>query len=64
MEEELTRKKNQLEETMMEIKVLRNVEKRLKTDKVVYDQRKFDLEKEYGFQKKQKTALKKDGHSV
>ena len=64
MESELNRKKNELEETMMEIKVLRNVEKRLKNDKVVYDQRKFNLEKEYQFQKKQKIALKKDGHSI
>ena len=54
----------ELEETIMEIKVLKNVEKRLKEDKVVYDQRKFNLEKEFGFQKKQLGALKRDGHDV
>ena len=64
LEEDLARKKVELEETIMEIKVLKNVEKRLKEDKVVYDQRKFNLEKEFGFQKKQLGALKRDGHDV
>ena len=34
---------------------------RSKFDKVVYDQRKFNLEKEYSFQYKQLDVLKKDG---
>lgn len=38
-----------------------NMRKRLHFDKVVYDQRKFDLEKEFSFQKKQKSVFHKDG---
>lgn len=42
---ELHDKKNLLEETSMQKKVLLNMRERLKWDKVVYDQRKFNLEK-------------------
>ena len=36
----------------------------LKTDKVVIDQRKFDMEKELNFLRKQLEALKRDGLEV
>lgn len=42
----LVEKKDLLEVTLMEKKVLESVRHRHKEDKVVYDQRKFDLEKE------------------
>jgi|LakMenE01Jun11ns_1017448.scaffolds.fasta_scaffold9387585_1 hypothetical protein len=45
----------------MQKKVLLTMRHRLKFDKVVYDQRKFDLGKEYSFQNKQLDVLKKDG---
>lgn len=37
---------------------------RLKADKVVYDQRKFNLEKEHSFQNKQLTIFRKDGMEI
>lgn len=45
MRQSLEDKKSLLEETGMEKKVLASMEWRHKTDKVVYDQRKFNLEK-------------------
>ena len=45
MKNDLEAKKLLLEETMMEKKVLLSMQKRLNFDKVVYDQRKFNLEK-------------------
>lgn len=41
-------------ETETQKKVLLNMRNRLKKDKVVYDQRKFNMEKELGFLSKQK----------
>ena len=41
----------------MQKKVLLGMRARLKTDKVVYDQRKFDMEKELKFLKKQKEVI-------
>lgn len=41
----------------MQKKVLLGMRDRLKTDKVVYDQRKFDMEKELRFLKKQKEVI-------
>lgn len=37
------------------------MQRRLKIDKVVYDQRKFDFDQEYRFQKKQIQLFRKDG---
>lgn len=45
----------------MEKKVLESMRHRHKEDKVVYDQRKFDFEKEESFNKKQLALFKKDG---
>lgn len=38
------------------------MERRHKTDKVYYDQRKFNLEKELSYLVKQLTIFKKEGH--
>ena len=54
MTQELADKENLLEETSTQKKVLVNMVERLKWDKVVYDQRKFNLEKEESFLHKQK----------
>lgn len=53
-----------LEETTMQKNVLLNMRKRLHFDKVVYDQRKFDLEKEFSFQNKQISVFQRDGFYV
>lgn len=60
MMEELREKKMELEESTMQKKVLMNMRKRLKWDKVVYDQRKFNLEKEERFLNKQKGVFHDD----
>lgn len=41
----------------MQRRVLESMRARLKADKVVYDQRKFDMEKELRFLKKQKEVI-------
>ena len=44
---------------MYEKKVLLSMRQRFKKDKVIRDQRKFDMDKEYSFLKKQLFVLKK-----
>lgn len=61
---DLEEKRNLLEVTYFEKKVLLSMRQHLKADKVVYDQRKFDLNKEYSFLRKQLEALKSDGMEV
>jgi hypothetical protein len=53
-----------VEITITEKKVLLNMEGRHKTDKVFYDQRKFDLEKELSYLFKQLNIFKKEGHEI
>lgn len=64
LEKNLEDKKILLEESIMQKKVLLNIRKRLHYDKVVYDQRKFDFEKEFSFQNKQISVFKRDGYFV
>ena len=53
-----------MEVTHFEKKVRLSMRHHLKTDKVVTDQRKFDMEKELSFLRKQLEALKRDGLEV
>jgi hypothetical protein len=53
-----------LELTVTEKKVLLHMEGRQKTDKVFYDQRKFDLDKELIYLRKQLNIFKKEGHGI
>ena len=64
LKQQLEAKKELLEETVTEKKVLLNLELRHKTDKVFYDQRKYDLEKELSYLKKQLTIFLKEGHEI
>lgn len=54
-------KKCLLEETATEKKILVAMESRHKKDKIVYDQRKFDLEKELTYNRKQLAIFLKEG---
>ena len=49
---------------MTEKKVLLSMEARHKADKVFYDQRKFDLDKELTYLRKQLNIFKKEGHGI
>lgn len=49
---------------MTERKVLLNLELRHKTDKVFYDQRKYDLEKELSYLRKQLAIFLREGHEI
>lgn len=51
-------------EAEVQKKVLLNMRTRLKEDKVVYDQRKFDMEKELKFLKKQKEVIGIDKNDI
>jgi hypothetical protein len=53
-----------LEEASTDKKVLDNIKSRHKADKIFYDQRKFDLEKELVYLKKQLGIFQKEGSSV
>ena len=64
LEKNLEDKKILLEESIMQKKVLLNIRKRLHYDKVVYEQRKFDFEKEFSLQNKQISVFKRDGYFV
>jgi hypothetical protein len=44
--------------------VLLNIEGRHKTDKIVYDQRRFDLDKELSYLVKQLNIFKREGHEI
>jgi hypothetical protein len=59
-EDELQGMKGLLEETEMEKKVMLNMVARLKSDKIVYDLRKFKLEKELVYIQKQKQIILKE----
>jgi hypothetical protein len=59
-EDELQGVKALLEETDMEKKVMLNMVARLKSDKIVYDLRKFKLEKELLYIQKQKQIILKE----
>jgi hypothetical protein len=50
--------------TTTERKVLVSMEARHKADKVFYDQRKFDLDKELIYLRKQLNIFKKEGHGI
>jgi len=58
----LEEKRNLLEITVTEKKVLLNLELRHKTDKIFYDQKKFDCEQILGCKRKQLNIYKKEGH--
>ena len=62
--DDLENKKKLLEESLMEKKVFLSMQQRLKSDKVVDDQRKFGLEKEHRFQKKHLDVFTKEGHEI
>lgn len=64
LKEQLQAKKTLLEETITQKKVLLNLEWRHKTDKVFYDQRQFDLNKELSYLRKQLGIFKKSGHQI
>ena len=53
-----------VELTVTEKKVLLQMEGRHKSDKVFYDQRKFDLDKELIYLRKQLNIFKKEGHGI
>ena len=55
--EKLEQTKTLFSEAEMQKKVLESMRARLKSDKVVYDQRKFDQEKELRFLRKQKEVI-------
>lgn len=64
MEENLENVKLLSFEAEMQKKVLANMRMRLKTDKIAYDQRKYDLEQELKFLKKQNEVLTIDKNDV
>lgn len=64
LKESLDEKKRLVEETLTEKKVLLNMEWRHKTDKIFYDQRKYDLNKELSYLRKQLAIFKKEGHEI
>lgn len=64
LKQQLQEKKSQLEVTVTEKKVLLSMEARHKADKVFYDQRKFDLDKELTYLRKQLNIFKKEGHGI
>lgn len=51
-------------EAEIQKKVLLNMRSRLKADKIVYDQRKFNMEKEYRFLKKQREVMEIDKNDI
>ena len=53
-----------LEEASTDRKVLDNIRSRHKADKIFYDQKKYDLEKELVYLKKQLGIFKKEGTAV
>lgn len=64
LEEKLLNIKALLSETQTEAKVLQQMRARHKSDSVVYDQRKYDLEQWLAYQRKQLNIYRKDGLSV
>lgn len=63
LEEDLQNFKNLGEEGETEKKVMLNMSTRLKSDKIVYDQRKYDLEKEHTSIAKTKAVILKENTS-
>ena len=61
---ELQEKKDLVEATYFEKQVLLSMRKTLKADKVVFDQRKYDMNKEFSFLNKQLETLRSDGMEV
>jgi hypothetical protein len=64
MEDNLLQTKLQFEETDWNRKVLNMLTERIKHDKIVYDQRKFDLEMELSHYKKQLKIFVKEGTGI
>lgn len=64
MEDNLYQTKLQFEETDWNKKILNMLAERIKHDKIVYDQRKFDLEKEHSHLKKQLKIFVKEGTGI
>lgn len=57
----LAEKKGQLEDTIVEKKVMLNMEWRYRQDRVFFDQQKYDLEKELEYRRKQLNIFHKEG---
>lgn len=64
LNETLEKTKLLFAEAEVQKKVLLNMRTRLKEDKIVYDQRKFDLEKELRFLRKQKEVIIIDKNDI
>jgi chromosome segregation ATPase len=64
LERTIIDKRHQLDEATFENRSMVNIVHRIKHDKVVYDQRKFNFEKELEFLKKKLNIVKREEHSV
>lgn len=63
-EDELNKIKLSFEESEWNKKILQMMAERIRHDKVVYDQRKFDMEKELSHLKKQLKIFVKEGTGI